>query len=495
MSTEYMKLGFENLVLDENNFYNVKIGGNTVGFNLGLRINYYRSLPLSCLEKLEVTVDGQLIPQHLMLLFINGKKFSMQQVPQLFAECWGIRETAELVIYNSGLPGGEHQVDVEMIFRCPYMQFAPRVYGKIDSSASKKMVLQEGPSEKKRTMPLPNLDVEPVGGQSLGGIDFAVSLYGFTERFIADEGYGFEEMFKDLNRVGIRKFEIVGAQMFSSYPYVTEGEIEELLSLARKYGVEPFSYGGYADVGKFSDHDMSDEEMMNEVVFEMMTARRLGCSYMRAPSFPARLWPMVDMFARIYDLKVGYEIHAPERPGDSHIQELAKVFKELNSAHVGFIPDFGSYIERPNQLSYDRFLEMGAKSELLDFIIENRWAGYTFATICEKLSSMGGGNAEKAAAADWFGFMSFAPADLDGFRSIMPYALYFHGKFYHIGEDCVETTIPYEELFRIILDSGFKGTVLTEYEGHAFYRNDAVEQIERHLIMEKNILEKLQGIS
>jgi hypothetical protein len=491
MSVKYMKLGFEDLVIDENNFYNLKINNKVVGFNLDLRLNYYRGLPVSCLEKLSVTVDGQVIPQHLMLFCINGKKFSMEQIPQLFAEYWGINTIAQLYVYNNGLEEGEHQVDIEMILRCPYMQFAPRIYGMIDSSCSKTMVLKEGVANTKRVMPLLKLDVKSMDIQSLKGIDFAVSLYGFTERFIADDNYGFEEMFQDLKSLGIKKFEIVGAQMFQSYPHPTDEEINTIIELAKKYDVTPFSYGGYVDMGKFSDHDMSDAEIVNEMVYEMMTAKRLGCTYVRAPYLPAKLWPQINMFAQIYGVKVGYEVHAPERPSDGHIQELATVFKELDSPNIGFIPDFGCYIERPNELSINRFVNMGAKKELLDFIIANRWNGYTFETMSEKLKEMGGSDAEKSAAADWFGFMSFAPADLEGFKTIVPYALYFHGKFYHIGEDCVETTIPYEELLKIIVGSGFKGTVLTEYEGHAFYLNDAVEQIERHLIMEKNILEKL----
>lgn len=68
------------------------------------------------------------------------------------------------------------------------------------------------------------------------------------------------------------------------------------------------------------------------------------------------------------------------------------------------------------------------------------------------------------------------------------YAKYFHGKFYHIEADCVETTIPYEKLLDLVVQSGFDGTIMIEYEGHSFYLNDAMEQIERHITMEKRLL-------
>jgi sugar phosphate isomerase/epimerase len=110
-----------------------------------------------------------------------------------------------------------------------------------------------------------------------------------------------------------------------------------------------------------------------------------------------------------------------------------------------------------------------------------------------KMAEMGGGEAEKMAVSEWFGYLSFAPADLDGFRTVLPFARYFHGKFYHIGEDCVETTIPYEKLIRMAVESGFDGTLMIEYEGHTFYLDDAEEQIARHIRMEKRILADLQA--
>ena len=73
-------------------------------------------------------------------------------------------------------------------------------------------------------------------------IDLGVSLYGFTQRFVEEDGYGFEEMFQDLNRLGIKKFEVVGAQMFSHYPNPTDEEINEVVRLAKKYDVQLLRY-------------------------------------------------------------------------------------------------------------------------------------------------------------------------------------------------------------------------------------------------------------
>lgn len=319
-------------------------------------------------------------------------------------------------------------------------------------------------------------------------IDLGVSLYGFTQRYIEEDGYNFREMFEDLNKLGIRKFELVGAQMFQNYPNPTDEEINEVMELAEQYDVEPFSYGGYVDFGKLPDHRMNDDEIMDQVTYDLMTAHKLGCKYIRGFGIPNHLYERVAQMAEFYQVVVAYEIHAPQRPSDPDIQELITIFKKLQSPWVGFVPDFGCYIEKPNELHIQRYMGLGAKRENLQYIIDNRWNGFTEEQMTQKIEEMGGGLAEQMAVSEWFGFLSFAPADIEGFKTVLPYSKYFHGKFYHIGEDCVETTIPYEEMLGLVVESGFNGTIMIEYEGHSFYLNDAVEQIGRHITMEQRIL-------
>ena len=319
-------------------------------------------------------------------------------------------------------------------------------------------------------------------------IDLGVSLYGFTQRYIEEDGYNFREMFEDLNKLGIRKFELVGAQMFQNYPNPTDEEINEVMELAEQYDVEPFSYGGYVDFGKLPDHRMNDDEIMDQVTYDLMTAHKLVCKYIRGFGIPNHLYERVAQMAEFYQVVVAYEIHAPQRPSDPDIQELITIFKKLQSPWVGFVPDFGCYIEKPNELHIQRSMGLGAKRENLQYIIDNRWNGFTEEQMTQKIEEMGGGLAEQMAVSEWFGFLSFAPADIEGFKTVLPYSKYFHGKFYRIGDDCVETTIPYEELLGLVVESGFNGTIMIEYEGHSFYLNDAVEQIGRHITMEQRIL-------
>ena len=144
MPTQFIKNGFEKRVLREDGFYNILLNGKQVGFNVDLRINYYRGLPLSAVQKIELTVDGEEIPQNLMLANLNGKHFSVAQMKEMYMEYWGSKTPMHLHVFNYGLAPGEHKVEVRIEFKSPYMKFAPGVYGMVDGGAENTMIIGEG---------------------------------------------------------------------------------------------------------------------------------------------------------------------------------------------------------------------------------------------------------------------------------------------------------------------------------------------------------------
>ncbi|HOC13428.1 MAG TPA: hypothetical protein PKJ61_06090 [Propionicimonas sp.] len=70
-------------------------------------------------------------------------------------------------------------------------------------------------------------------------------------------GYGVEEMFADLNRLGVAKFELIGSMVFDQYPRPKAEEIAAVRAAAEKYGVTINSYGGYLDKGKIAGQSAS----------------------------------------------------------------------------------------------------------------------------------------------------------------------------------------------------------------------------------------------
>lgn len=326
---------------------------------------------------------------------------------------------------------------------------------------------------------------------SINGIELGVSLYSFTQRFIEHDEYGIEDMFQTLQTHGVKKYELIGSQVFEQYPSPRASEIDRIGKLVEKYDMTPFSYGGYFDIGRITGRIPTDEDFILDLTADLRTARDLGCSHLRIGHFPKHLVPLIADFASHYGIKIGMEVHAPSKPSDADVQELLAMFDATGSDMVGFIPDFGCFIERPAEPGLQRYLNMGAKRELLDYVIANRHSGVSEAEMQDDVASRGGGLGEKTAISDFFGFLSFRPADLEGFTTLLHRSVYFHSKFYYVNEQLTDPTIPIEALLTDIVKSGFQGVLMSEYEGHAFGTDVAEQQIERHLALETRVLSAL----
>ena len=97
------------------------------GFAFDLRIPWYRSLPLSCVEGLEVSLDGEPAPVEEMELTFNDSTYSLDELPPLYDEWWQVTDSARVSIRRNGeLAAGPHELDVTLSLRIPYIVEAGR---------------------------------------------------------------------------------------------------------------------------------------------------------------------------------------------------------------------------------------------------------------------------------------------------------------------------------------------------------------------------------
>jgi len=90
-------------------------------------------------------------------------------------------------------------------------------------------------------------------------------------------------------------------------------------------------------------------------------------------------------------------------------------------------------------------------------------------------------------------YSKYHPADLEGLRQFMPHVKYAHGKFYYVDENLHDPSIPMEKVLKVFDEADYDGYISSEYEGHFFGSpemtgQDTIEQLRRHIQMEKNIL-------
>ena len=119
-----MKLNSE--IIKKNSFKNLYINGRKNGFEFDVQLAYYRGHYLSVIDLLEVYLDGEKMPQEAVTFEIKGKELPVYKLTHAVTEFWSQVEPAKIrVIKKGGVETGEHEVELKLMLRVPYMQIGP----------------------------------------------------------------------------------------------------------------------------------------------------------------------------------------------------------------------------------------------------------------------------------------------------------------------------------------------------------------------------------
>ena len=96
------------------------------GFELDVHLNWYRSLPLSSLETLELTVNGERIPRDEITLSVNGNDYALDELADRWEEMWFVLDPATLRVARPLVrPGDSAEVSITLGNRVPYLLIGP----------------------------------------------------------------------------------------------------------------------------------------------------------------------------------------------------------------------------------------------------------------------------------------------------------------------------------------------------------------------------------
>lgn len=133
-----LRMNFVDVVVDDS-LRNIRSGEKVLGYEFQIRLSYYRGHFLSVIDQFQVAVDGEVVPSEHIRFCINGKAFSPLEFDKCYTEFWNVIEPATIQVFRpGGLPEGEHEVDVTLYFRSPYMPIGPEhQYMPVDSCGKK----------------------------------------------------------------------------------------------------------------------------------------------------------------------------------------------------------------------------------------------------------------------------------------------------------------------------------------------------------------------
>jgi hypothetical protein len=114
------------------------------GYEVDLHLAWYRSLPFSCLEGIDLTIDDVPAPRAALRVKVDGRELGLDDLPELDDEWWFVQD-ALTVLVPSEQPkgqGAEVDVDVTVATRIPYIIIGPDTALVQRTHVVKKVVVQ-----------------------------------------------------------------------------------------------------------------------------------------------------------------------------------------------------------------------------------------------------------------------------------------------------------------------------------------------------------------
>lgn len=115
---------FEKYMIVTDQVQNIEKEGQTTGFRLGARLPYYRGVSLSMVEEIEVSLDGETLPQDQVDITVHGNTYQLPERENETDDRWEMGEVATLTVHKEGgLPKGEHTLGLKINIRIGYLPF------------------------------------------------------------------------------------------------------------------------------------------------------------------------------------------------------------------------------------------------------------------------------------------------------------------------------------------------------------------------------------
>ncbi len=318
-------------------------------------------------------------------------------------------------------------------------------------------------------------------------IKIGVSLYSLSTEFI-HEKLDLEGCLKAVHDMGYKGVEIVAAQMVPDYPFPSDEWLYHFRGLLEKYDLEPVCWSAYIDMGTRTDRDMSEAEIIQYTLNDLIYAKKAGFPMVRTQHAisPAIFRKMIP-YCKELDMKLTIEMHWPHHPEVDVWKEYFAIMKGEGKGYLGFVPDFSIFQEMPHALYLRQAEEYGCRKEKLDELVKIHAAGGGM----EEVNRGDYNEIEKHYAAEMFEKFNH-PARIEQLKDVIDCVFYVHGKFYYLDNDEHDPCIPYEDIIPKLVSYGYKGYIASEFEGHHFYSDvNCVEQLAHYVALNKKVLAEI----
>jgi hypothetical protein len=100
------------------------------GIAVSVQLPWYRSLWLSAVDDVEMTVNGVPVPKDRLRFELEGRSYRIEELPEQSETLWFVADRPDVVAQLDEVPAPGESITVEVVLtmRLLYMQIAPQRY-------------------------------------------------------------------------------------------------------------------------------------------------------------------------------------------------------------------------------------------------------------------------------------------------------------------------------------------------------------------------------
>ena len=317
-----------------------------------------------------------------------------------------------------------------------------------------------------------------------------VSLYSYQEEFYT-RAMTLEDCLSEASSIGAFGIEMLPEEMVPGFPHVSGEWVDRWLALMAKYNTKPVTYTQFQDTFLLRKHDFTVDEGVRWMERDLKLAKQLGFRNLRLLiGTPIDVIERSIPLAEKYDVRMNVEIHAPCPIDGKLVNRWVEIVDKTKTKHFGLNPDMGLFSMREGSADRDRRIRDGLlRPSVAALVDQAHSSNLPAARASIELSKIGGTESEM----DYLKAV-YSPGgqDIQKLKPLVPYSHHIHAKFYDMTEDYRESTIPYDQIVQVLIEGGYDGYMVSEYEGQRITQDvletDSCEQVRRQHVMLKRLL-------
>jgi sugar phosphate isomerase/epimerase len=265
--------------------------------------------------------------------------------------------------------------------------------------------------------------------------------------------------------------DILANSHIEGYPNPSDAWVRKWHDMCAKYRVKPVEYGHWVESKLYSEKPpwLGTRESYDMLVRDIKLANRLGftCGRTKLGVMDGQLTPVSNWrefikmalpVAEKYNFRMLPEIHSPSRLKSKMIDDYVDfIQKEKTTPWFGLNIDFSVFRNRRS----DGGAQGGPPAD------------------------MAGGPGGPGGRGGW---EAGEPSKVEEMIPLLPYVHCCHAKFMEMNDNCEETTIPYPEIVKMLVEHKWNGYLVSEYEGADRNSGGAFTAVRKHHVMMRRLL-------